>query len=244
MGSKCALLLLGPLAVLAMGGCAGQTVSTAGSSPITNSQSNAFVGATAMPTPVVTVTPAPTAEPTATPASTPAPTPEPPTGLSGQAGVTKAMTVAGSLGMTLAEFVDRWNSVLDQGQYPLKGAPERSGATFSFAPDGADNTMLVGVLNDDGTVRAVDALSVAEGISDDSDRSMAQLEALTIWATLGRAVNPRLTEAEGNLILTDLGLPVGTSFGLLPPLVLDLKGVRYYIIEGDTTTNFVARPSD
>jgi len=146
--------------------------------------------------------------------------------------------------MTLAEFVDRWNSVLDQGQYPLKGAPERSGATFSFAPDGADNTMLVGVLNDDGTVRAVDALSVAEGISDDSDRSMAQLEALTIWATLGRAVNPRLTEAEGNLILTDLGLPVGTSFGLLPPLVLDLKGVRYYIIEGDTTTNFVARPSD
>jgi ribosomal protein S12 len=27
-------------------------------------------------------------------------------------------------------------------------------------------------------------------------------------------------------------------------LVLDLKGVRYYVIEGDTTTNFVARPSD
>jgi hypothetical protein len=113
-----------------------------------------------------------------------------------------------------------------------------------FTPEGATNTKLLGVLNDDGSVRAVDAISVAEGISDDIDRDSAQLEALTIWSTLARAVNPRLTEAEGNMVLTDLGLTGVQQFGLLPPLVLDLKGVRYYVIEGDTTTNFVARPSD
>lgn len=184
------------------------------------------------------------ATPVPTPKPTLVPTPEPPTGLSGQDGVSQAMTDPGSLGMTLPAFVKRWNSVLDQGQYPLKGAPKRDGATFMFTPEGADNTVVLGILNDDGTVRSVDALSVAGGMNDKIDRMMAQLEALAIWSTLGRAANPSLTEAEGNMILTDLGLPSELRFGLVPPLVLDRKGVRYYVIEGDTTTNFVARPSD
>ena len=200
---------------------------------------------TAAPTPTAEPTLEPTAvptpEPTAKPTPEPVSTPEPPTGLSGQDGVTTAMTDPGSLGMTLAAFVKRWNSVLDQGQYPLEGAPERDGSTFMFTPEGTSNTMLLGVLNDDGTIRAVDALSVAGGIDDKIDRLMAQLEALVIWSTLGRAANPRLTEAEGNMLLTDLGLPDDLQFGLVPPLVLDHKGVRYYIIEGDATTNFIAR---
>jgi hypothetical protein len=155
--------------------------------------------------------------------------------------VTTAITEPGTLGLTLSAFVKRWNSVLDQGQYPLKGAPTRSGPTFTYTPQGATDTVLVGVLNDDGTIRAIDALSTAEGISDDFARSMAQLEALVLWSTLGRAANPRLSEAEGNQLLTQIGLPGGTAFGTLDPAVLDLKGVRYYIIEGDTTTNFIAR---
>jgi hypothetical protein len=59
--------------------------------------------------------------------------------------------------------------------------------------------MLLGVLNDDGSIRAVDAVSVAEGITDDADRGMAQLEAAVIWSTLDGALNPRLTEAESAL---------------------------------------------
>lgn len=166
----------------------------------------------------------------------------PPQALSGQAGVTTAMTEPGTLGLTLSAFVKRWNSVLDQGQYPLKGAPTRDGATFTYTPQGATQTILVGVLNDDGTIRAIDALSVVEGVSDAIDRGRAQLEALVIWSTLGRAANPSLSEAEGNQLLTQIGLPAPTGdFGTLDPAVLDLKGVRYYIIEGDTTTNFIAR---
>ena len=218
------------VAFVAIGGCSAQAVSTAAPTQ------------TIVPTAVVT--PIPTVAPISAAPISAAPTPGPSTGLSGQAALAEAMMMPGSLGMTLAQFVSRWNSVLDQGQYPLEGAPERSGATFMFTPEGAANTKLLGVLNDDGSVRAVDAISVAEGISDDIDRDTAQLEALTIWSTLARAVNPRLTEAEGNMVLTDLGLTGVQQFGLLPPLVLDLKGVRYYVIEGDTTTNFVARPSD
>jgi hypothetical protein len=112
---------------------------------------------------------------------------------------------------------------------------------FQTLEQRSSDTVLVGVLNDDGTIRAIDALSTAEGISDDFARGMAQLEALVLWSTLGRAANPRLSEAEGSQLLTQIGLPGGAAFGTLDPAVLDLKGVRYYIIEGDTTTNFIAR---
>ena len=214
--------LVGLILVVVTAGCSAATLPTAPPSP----------------------TPAPTATPTPAPSPLAALTPEPARGLSGQVGVTKAMTDPGSLGMTLPEFVDRWNGAREGSSYALLGAPERKDQTFLFTPDGAENTMILGVLNDDGTIRAVDALSVARGIADDIDRSVAELEAVSIWSVLGRAVNPRLTKEEGYLVLTRLGLQTEGRFGLLPPLVLDWKGVRYYIIEGDETTNLVARPSD
>jgi hypothetical protein len=208
----------------------------------------AACSAAVTPAPTVTVTLAPTAQPTPSPTPTPPPTTAPasapPVTLSGQGGVTTALTEPGTIGLTLAAFVKRWNTVLDQGQYPLTGAPTRSGPTFQYTPGDAQNTILLGVLNDDGTVRAVDALSVAGGIGDTVDRLGAQLEAVVIWSTLGRAANPNVSEAEGNLILTNIGLQGDDVFGTLTPAVLDLKGVRYYIIEGDTTTNFIARQAN
>jgi hypothetical protein len=226
-------LLLALIAVVAVGcSTSPAPASNVSRSPVATDQATAAQMQTASPSPTV----APTVTVTAPPVAV--------TGLSGQAGVGKAMTDPGTLGMTLTEFVARWNTVLDQGQYPLEEAPTRTGATFSFALTGASDTMLVGVLNDDGSVRAVDAISVAGGISDSVDRSMAQLEAVVVWSTLGRAVNPRLTETEGNMVLTNLGYPSGARFGLLPPLVLDLEGVRYYIIEGDASTNLVARQTN
>jgi hypothetical protein len=221
-------------AMVALGACSTQTVSTPGPDIIHQTQAAPTQAApTEAPTSVVTPVPV-----------TAAPTSKPPTGLSGQDGITKALTDPGSLGMTLAEFVSRWNSVLENGSHPLKGAPELSGNVFSITPEGASHTYLVGILNDDGTMRAVDAASFAKGISDPAFGAMAGLEAVSIWSVLGRAVNPRLTQTEGYIVLTDLGMQGGTTFGLFPPLALDLKGVRYYIIEGDRTTDFVARPSD
>jgi hypothetical protein len=232
MHRACAVLIV--LFAAALVGCS----SAATPAPQASASTPVVATAALLSAPIVTP-PAPTATPTPTTAA-----PTPPEALSGQAGVTTAITEPGTLGLTLSAFVKRWNSVLDQGQYPLKGAPTRDKATFMFTPEGADNTVVLGVLNDDGTIRAVDALSVAGGINDKIDRMMAQLEGLVIWSTLGRAANPRLSEAEGNQLLTQIGLPVSADFGTLDPAVLDLKGVRYYIIEGDTTTNFIARQSN
>lgn len=229
------------LAASLMAGCAAGTPAQPNPTPIIVYVTRAPTAAAVATPLIVYVTPAPVIP---SPMPTPAPNPEPLTGLSGQDGLVQALTDPGSLGMTVPEFVRRWNTVLDQGQYPLNETPQRDGAFLRVTPDGAENTEILMTLNDDGTICAVDALSVAGGISDEIDRMMAQLEAVVIWSTLGRAANPRLAEADGNMLLTDMGLPADEQFGLLPPLALDLKGVRYYVIEGDTTTNFVARPTD
>jgi hypothetical protein len=134
--------------------------------------------------------------------------------------------------------------------HPLVGGPtlDEWGApwqTFSFTPEDAETTVIFGVLNDDGTFRAVDAQSSARQIDGEVERAFAQLEAVMIWSDLGRVANPRLTQTEADAILTDLGLPVGkgSRFGHNPSLVLERKGALYYVVEGEATTDFVIRPS-
>ena len=105
--------------------------------------------------PLAAATPSPTSR--STPAPTPSATPQPL--LVGQAAVLDAMTRPGTLGLTLPAFIARWNTVLDQGQYPIRSTPERDGMTFTIYPEDATDTALSGVLNDDGTIRAVAALS-------------------------------------------------------------------------------------
>ena len=170
--------------------------------------------------------------------------------ISSHAGVTAAMNDPGSLGITLDQFVTQWNGVLAQhqdllkDQYRLTGDPQRNGAQFVYTPNGANETVLAGVLNDDGTIRAISGLSVAKGLYGETERQRGQLESLVIWKTLLRATDPRLSETQANDLLGRIGFRDGVDrFGQLQPMAAEIEGRRYYIVEDETTTNLIVRPA-
>jgi hypothetical protein len=170
--------------------------------------------------------------------------------ISDHAGVTAAMNEPGSLGITLDQFVSQWNGVLAQhqdllkDQYRLTGDPQRNGAQFVYTPNEANETVLVGMLNDDGTVRAISGLSVAKGLFGETERQRGQLESLVIWKTLLRATDPKLSETQASDLLARIGYRDSVDqFGKLQPMAAEVDGRRYYIVEDDTTTNLIVRPA-
>ena len=187
------------VSVLALSACSG---ANAISSPDTRAQQpspNVQADATSSPS---VEEPESTAEATAeaTPAAThfEAPTPGALEGLEGQDAATEVAIADGSLGMTVDEFVARYNDRLDQGQYPITDKPEELGEqVLLVAPDDAGTTVILFVVNTDDTLRSITALSAASAEEGDIDRGMAQLEALVVWSTAAAAATPGLSQGRG-----------------------------------------------
>ena len=190
----------------------------------------------------------PTSSPTSTPStenrapSTPTPaTPAPAEPLSGQVGVTTALTEPGTLGMTINEFVERWNDSLEgDDMFTITAEPEIDGSTFTLEPNDVRTRSYSGR----STMTARSARSTRCRLPA-SWRTVSTAPRVT-WRPYAlvepwTCSEPEPSEEEGFQVLTMLDLPSPRSLGDLDPAVLQLKGVRYYVIEGDETTNFIAR---
>lgn len=165
-------------------------------------------------------------------------------GLKGQDAATEVAIAEGSLGMTLDEFISSYNGHLDQGQYPISETPEETyEQVFQVTPDDTSHSTILFVVNTDGTLRSITALSNAASELDEIDRGMAQLEALVVWSTVAAAATPGLSPDEENNILGTIGLTGTDDFGTLS-LTAEKNGIRYHVIEGDEGTNLIIREAN
>jgi len=167
--------------------------------------------------------------------------------LVGQDAVTAIALADGSLGMTVTEFIARYNANLDQGQYPItdQPTPEPDSAQVSLVtPAGATNTRFLFIANTDGTLRSIAVISTAKAKGNDLvGEEIAEAESVTVWATAGVAANPALTVDEGNNLLGTIGFEVGKHFGNYA-VSTDVYGVRYAIIETTTATDLIIREAN
>lgn len=199
---------------------------------------------------IVTVTPAPTVKPTPTRAPTLTPT-ETPTTIpdqlanidlnGGQTSATQIAIAEGSLGMTLAAYIKSYNRNLDQGQYPITTAPTKvADQVYQVTPDGTTYSTLIFVVNSNGTVRSVTALSTAKSITDPVDHGFAQLESLVVFATVASAANANLTIDQNNNLLGAIGFVGGQDFGSYA-VETDYLGLRYFLVETADGTDMIIR---
>lgn len=171
-------------------------------------------------------------------------TPQPSIDLRDPESATAIAIAEGTLGMSMPEYVDRYNGLLDQGQYPITDKPSAiSDQVFHVIPQGANHTALLFVVNGDQSLRSVTVVSDARLEDDAVEESLAQLESIVIWSAAGPAALPGLSESEQNNLLGSIGIDGARPFGDYA-VSTDIDGVRLVVMETDEGTSLIIREAN